>query len=191
MGAMGAVVRAISTADTNPADIQRVQTHDGLQRSLLEATRAADPMTRTTAVSYLGSPAVRQSSHLNDVWMQLAGSDPEPRVREQAVYQLGKFGAGNAIVAAAVTSALRDPEARVQKQAALAVAKLHPPAAVPILVAELEAGVDEARFEFAYALLSYEDQARQHLPLLRAVTARESRRPEREALERALQHLGQ
>ena len=118
-------------------------------------------------------------------------TDPAPPVREMAAYQLGRFGGDDARAAAAVTAALRDPESRVRKQAALSVAKLLPAGAVPVLVDGLRSASEEARFEFAHALIAYGEQARQYLPLLRTAAEGESRRPERDALERALQTLGQ
>jgi HEAT repeat protein len=90
-----------------------------------------------------------------DYWVQVLQSEPDAKVRKEAVFKLGNVGPADPAALPALIAALKDRDSRVRREAIMAVLKCGPAAkdAIPHLTATAQSDRDKSVREAAVKAL--------------------------------------
>ena len=157
-----------------------------LQPALVRALDDSDPRIRGAAVQSLGIIANPRDRGVKTALMAAYQREHEASVRAAIINYLGTRSFESSDVQQFVMNAINDVSPRVRRPAALAVAKLHPPDALPRIVAELQSGNVETRSEFVHALASYGVLAKPYVNVLEVLLGTETRRSYQEQIRNAI-----
>ncbi len=135
-------------------------------------------------VADIATPAVQKS--LNSMYANEGNED----VRSVILFEIARGGLETKDSRSLVVEALGDRAAVVRRNAALAVARIHPPEALPRIVDELKSGDEQTRSEFVHALASYGSAAKPHIGVLEHLLAIEVRNERKAQIAKAIQTIG-
>jgi HEAT repeat protein len=157
-----------------------------LSKILLQTLNDSDFRIRGGAVKALSFIANPPPPEVRTALQLAYRREREASVRTAIISDLSTYSSGSPDIQQILIDALSDASPDVRRVAALGIAKFHPDAALPRIVAELASGQTETRSEFLHALESYGVSAKPHLQLLETLLTNEKRDTYKEQIRHAI-----
>jgi hypothetical protein len=115
--------------------------------------------------------------------------DADEVVRRRIVTLLPERAQDMPVVTTMLVAALRDRSPGVQRSAALTVARLRPPAALPIIAEDVAVAQGEKQRMLVDVLVTYGDAAKPYVGVLQGLLATETDNARRDVLQRAIRRI--
>lgn len=177
-------------ATADPRDKDRLRGHPALTAAVSAALQDPDYRIRGAAVASFEYVTVPTADLYHRRLMSVYSSEQHDDVRGLILRRLGQHLTDRPDVQSLLVQGLTDPTPTVRRAAALGIARFRPPDALGTLAEEL-ARSSETREEVLYALASYGNAAKPHLPLLATLLASEQRAERKRQLQVAIKTISE